>query len=428
MQVGITLIIMLLLMAFSLPVAFSLCLSGSVGLIISNGFNSFFHLVGTIAHTEVANFSLTTIPMFILMAEIASRGNLAKQLFTLANRSIGHLPGGVAIATVLASAGFGAMCGTSSAAAATMSNIAVPEMRKIGYTPKVATGVVAISGTLAIMIPPSVPMIIYGLTTETSIGKLLIAGILPGILTAIMHSAGIFVWSKISPESIPKGSRYTWKQRLETLKGLLPFIVVVFCVIGGMYSGVATPTEIASLGALVTLIICLAMRSIDLKGIIEAIKKTVLTTTMILTILVGAMTFGYFLTASQAAQKMIMFITSAGLPNWLIMACLIVLYIILGCILDAVAILLITLPLTFPLVTSLGFDGIWFGVIVIKLCEIGLVTPPVGINVYVTSGATGVPLEEVFKGTGVMLCFESIVFILLLLFPAISLFLPSLMK
>jgi len=227
---------------------------------------------------------------------------------------------------------------------------------------------------------------------------------------------------------MPAGIRYTMRERMASLIGLLPFMIVVLAVIGGLYAGVATPSEIAALGAFVTLIICLVMRSISLKGIIEAVERTIVTTTMIFTIIIGAMIFGYFLTVTQSAQNAVNYIAHSGLSPMLIMAGLVVLYLFLGCFMDQIAILLITLPLTFPLVTSLGYDGIWFGVIVTKLVEIGLVTPPVGMNAYVVSGATGIPLVEVCRGIGVMLLFEGVTLIILLSFPSISLFLPSLMK
>lgn len=428
MEVALVIILLVALMALGVPVAFSMGISGCVGLFFTSGFDGLFSILSTTPYRTVASFILTTIPMFILMAELASKGRLATQLFTLANRWIGHLPGGMAIATVMASAGFGSMCGSSVAAAATMSNITVPEMLKIGYDRKVATGTVAVAGTLAIMIPPSVPMVVYGITTETSIGKLLIAGILPGLMTAGIYSIGILIWTKLISGIMPAGIRYTMRERMASLTGVLPFMIIVLAVIGGLYAGVATPSEIAALGAFVTLIICLVMRSIDLKGIIEAVERTIVTTTMIFTIIIGAMIFGYFLTVTQSAQNMVNYIAHSGLSPALIMAGLVVLYLILGCFMDQIAILLITLPLTFPLVTSLGYDGIWFGVIVTKLVEIGLVTPPVGMNAYVVSGATGIPLVEVFRGIGVMLLFEVATLIILLSFPSISLFLPSLMK
>ena len=428
MVVALTVTLFLLLLVLGAPIALCLGISGCVGLFLTGGFPSLLSVASTTPFRTVGGFILTTIPMFILMAEFASRGKLASQLFNLANRWIGHLPGGMAIATVGASAGFGAMCGSSVAAAATMSNVTVPEMIKIGYSKRVATGVVAVAGTLAIMIPPSVPMVVYGITTEVSIGKLLIAGIIPGVITATVYSLGIIGWTKVSVGVMPTGIRYSLKERLESMVAIFPFLVVVLAVIGGLYTGVATPSEVAALGAFATLVVCLLMRSIDLPGIIESIRRTVLTSCMIFAIIIGAMIFGYFLTITQTTQNAVIVISQSGLPPAAIMAGLVVLYLILGCFMDQIAILLITLPLTFPLATTMGYDPIWFGVIVVKLVEVGLITPPLGMNVYVTSGCTGVPLEEVFRGVGVMLSFEMVTLCVLLAFPQIALYLPSLMK
>lgn len=428
MVVAFTIILLFVLLALGVPVAFSLGICGCLGLFLTDGFSSLFSILSTTPYRTVASFSLTAVPMFVLMAEFASSGRLATQLFYAANRWVGHFPGGMGIGTVLASAGFGAMCGSSVAGAATMSRIAIPDMLKIGYDRKIASATVAVAGTLSAMIPPSVPMVIYGITTESSIGKLLIAGILPGIMTALVYSLGIAFWAKLSPGTMPAAAKSSWKERFLSLKGIWPFLVLVLLVIGGMYTGVATPSEVAALGALGALIICLVLRTIDLKGILEAVERTILTTTMIFAIIIGAMIFGYFLTTTQVAQNTIAFIANAGIPSWAVMSCLVVLYIILGCFLDQIAILLITLPLTFPLVTSLGYDGIWFGVIIIKLVEIGLITPPLGMNVYVTSGTANIPLDEVFRGVGMLLIFEGITLILLLAFPQIALFLPGLMR
>lgn len=416
------------LLAIGIPVAFSLAIAGSVGLVLTSGLESLFTVLSTAPYRTVASFTLTTVPMFILMAELASNGNVAGPLFRLATRCLGHKRGGVGISVVFAGAGFGAVCGSSIAAAAAISPIAVPEMVKLGYERGMSAGIVAVAGTLAIMIPPSVPLIIYGITTETSIGKLLIAGIVPGIITASVYAAGIALWARRLGDRMPTLERATWSSRFEALRGIWPFLCLVLLVIAGIYSGLATATEVASLGALGALAICVFTRSIDVKGVIRAVERTVLATTMIFTIIIGAMIFGYFLTITQASQGLIDAISAAGIAPWLVMLALIVMYLLLGCFLDQLAILLITLPLAFPLVTQLGYDGIWFGIIVVKLVEIGLVTPPLGMNAFVVSGQTGVPLDEVFRGIGMMLVFEVITLALLLAFPALSLYLPSLMS
>ena len=428
MAITIGIVALVFFLALGMPVAFALCVSGSIGLIWAEGIQGMMTILITSPFRTAASFILITVPMFILMAEIASIGGLAKELFVLALRWVGHLPGGLAMATMVANAGFGAMSGSSTAAAATMSRIAIPEMLNHGYNRVIASGTVAMGGTLAIMIPPSVPLVVYGITTETPIGKLLIAGILPGILTTIFYCFGIYLWVKLKPELVRPIRPFSWRQRWEALKGLIPFLCLVLIVIGGMYSGLATPSEVAALGALGSLIICVVMRRIDFRGFVLALERTVKATSMIFAIIIGAMIFGYFSTVTGSTQKMIESVGTLAIPPWAILFVLIIIYIILGCFMDQMAILLLTLPLTFPLVVSLGYNPIWFGIIITALVEIGLVTPPFGMNVYVVGTVSGIPLHDIFKGAIVFLIFEGVAFIFLLFFPIISLFLPSLMR
>jgi len=428
MIITISIIAFIVFLALGMPVAFALGVTGCLGLGLLEGFQGIISVLSTSPYRAAASFILTTVPMFILMAEIAAVGGLAKELYILAVRWVGHLPGGLAIATIMASAGFGSMSGSSTAAAATMSRIAIPEMDRYGYHKEISTGVVAMGGTLAIMIPPSVPLVIYGITTETSIGKLLIAGILPGILTALVYCFGILLWVRVNPKLVQPIHRFSWKERFVPLKGIGPFLVLVLIVIGGMYTGVATPSEVASMGALGALIICIVMRRIDFKGFKLALERAVRTTTMIFAIIIGAMVLGYFMTITGSTQSIIQFVGALPIPHWTILAILIIIYIVLGCFMDQIAILLLTLPLTFPLITNLGYDPIWFGIIITALVEIGLISPPLGMNVYVVGAASKVPLEVVFKGACIMLLFEAFSFALLLSFPIIATYLPSLMR
>lgn len=428
MAVGLVLFLLILLLFLGMPVGFALGVSGLTGLLLEGGTNIFTSILSTVPYRSVANYSLATVPLFIFMAEVIAKANIVGDIFKIIQKWVGSIPGGLAITTVIASAGMGAMSGSSTASAACMSSLAVPEMCRAGYKLPVAAGVVTVAGTLAIMIPPSIPLVIYGIVTETSIGKLLIAGIIPGLMTTLIYSTGILAWGKIDKGSMPKSQSYTWKEKFEGIQDLWPFLVLVTLVIGSMYTGLATATEAAAVGAAGAVVISLIIRRINARGIFEAAMRTVKTTTMIFTIIIGAMIFGYFFTMTQVAQKLISFIAASGIPNLLIILILVVFYLILGCMLDVIAILLLTLPLTFPLVTSMGYDPIWFGIIVTKLCEIGLVTPPVGMNAYVVSGTINAPLELVFKGTGVMLSFEAVTLILLLCFPIISTWLPSFMK
>jgi C4-dicarboxylate transporter, DctM subunit len=427
-MITITLIIMVALMLVGVPIAFSLAISGCIGLWLIGDFGNVMTLLGTVPYRTCAAFLLTVIPMFILLAEITSRSGLAKELFDLANKWIGHWPGGVGIATILAAAGFAAMAGTSSASAAVFSRIAIPEMQRLGYKDHIAAGVVTVAGTLAIMIPPSLTLVVYGILTETSIGKLLIAGVIPGLLSAFMFTMGIFLIAKFVPDAVKSVPAFSWKERFAGLVNLLPLIVLIIIIMGGLYSGIATPTEVAALGAFSALIICLIMRRINAKEFASCLKHTVIVATMIFSIIIGAMIFGYFTTLTQVPQNLINYIKGAGFSPWSVIAILVVVYLFLGCFFDQLAILLLTIPLTFPLITSLGYNPIWFGIVFTKLTEIGLVTPPLGLNAYVVSGASKIPLTTVFSGASMLLAFDAITLALLLFFPILSTYLPSLMK
>jgi len=427
---AITLILLMIIFLFvGMPVGFALGVAGFVGLILTGGWEALVSILSTVPYRTAASYTLTTVPMFILMAEFITKSRIVEDLFLAAHRWMERLPGGLAIATVFASAGMAAMAGSSTASAATMSNVAIPQLLKYGYKPSIASGVVTVAGTLAIMIPPSIGFVLYGIITETSIGKLLIAGIIPGILTTTMYCLGILGWNKAIPGLMPPPTRmFTWADRWGSLKPLWSFIILATVVVGSIYTGLATATEAAAFGAFGALVLTLLMKRIGKREIGEAARRTVQTTTMIFAIIIGAMIFGYFLTITQTTQKVIMFLGALDVPSWVIMGFIVVLYLILGCIMDQVAILFITLPLTFPLVMSLGYDPIWFGVVCTKMGEIGLVTPPIGMNAYVVSATSKIPLEEVFRGTGMLLSVDVLSLILLLAFPAISTWLPSMMK
>lgn len=417
--------LMFVFMALRMPVGFAMGVAGAIGIWMISGLSGLMSVLGTSPYRTTASFLLTTIPMFILMAEFASSGGLAQDLFDLARRWIGHIPGGLAIATNWASAGFGAMSGSANACAAVMSRITIPEMLKAGYSRPLATGVVAMAGTLDPMIPPSVLMVIYGIATETSIGKLLIAGILPGILTACLYAIGIYLWVKIDPSAAKPIPRSSWKERFESLRSLGPLLVLFFVVIGGMYFGVATPSEAAAFGAVGAFVICILMRRLNWEGVIVALRNTVNITVMIFTIVIGAMIFGYYLTLTQMTQELVAYVGMLAVPRWVILVLIVIMYVILGALLDELGMLMMTLPLTFPLMMELGYDPIWFGVIIVALCEVGMVCPPVGMTVFVVNAVTKIPLEEIYKGTLTLLVWEFIALTLLILFPEIALFLPS---
>ncbi|MDD2737225.1 MAG: TRAP transporter large permease [Desulfuromonadaceae bacterium] len=427
MIASVIFIIMLLLFALGMPVGFAMGVAGVIGLFWEGGLQAVYSIMSNTPFRSVASINLSTVPLFIFMAEMVARGNIASDVFGAAQKWIGKTPGGLAYATVAASAGMGAMSGSSVAAAASLSSITIPEMRKAGYDAQVAAGVVTVAGTLAIMIPPSIPLVIYGIVTETSTGKLLMAGILPGILTAVSYCIGILLWRRFKPGVFPDGYSYSWKEKFASLKPLWAFLILGTIVIVTLYSGIGTSTEAAAVGAMGAAVITVLSRRATFRDVYQAALSTAKLTTMIFTIIVGAMILGYFFTLSQTPQNLVKAIGDSGIPAWGVMGLVVVLYLFLGCVMDQVAVLLLTLPLTFPLVTQLGFDAIWFGIIVTKLAEIGLITPPVGMNAYVVSATAKIPLDVVFRGTVVMLAFEIITMIFLLAFPIISTWIPSLM-
>lgn len=428
MVVTITLILLFVFLALGMPIAFALGISGSIGLIMLGGFQMFGGILQTTPYESVSSYLLSTIPMFILMAEFMTASGITKDLFFAANKWLGRLPGGLALAAIFAGTGMAAVSGSSTASAATLSSAAVPEMRRYGYQMDFSLGVVSIAGTLAVMIPPSIALILYGILTETGIGSLLIAGIIPGLLTAIGYMITVFIYVKLRPEVAPQVKEVVpLKEKFESIKYTWPMLLLIVTVIVAIYTGIVTPTEAGALGAFVAFLIALAMRRLTVQKVNQALSRTLRSTTMILFIVIGAMIFSYFVTVTQVTQNLISFIQASDISKWVVLAAVVVIYLILGMFLDQIAILILTLPFTFPLITSLGFDPIWFGVIVTKTVEIGLVTPPVGLNVFVASGVTGVSTAVAFRGVILFVFVELVILLLLILFPALSTWLPSLM-
>ncbi len=428
MVVTITLILLFVFLALGMPIAFALGISGSIGLIMLGGFQMFGGILQTTPYESVSSYLLSTIPMFILMAEFMTASGITKDLFFAANKWLGRLPGGLALAAIFAGTGMAAVSGSSTASAATLSSAAVPEMRRYGYQMDFSLGVVSIAGTLAVMIPPSIALILYGILTETGIGSLLIAGIIPGLLTAIGYMITVFIYVKLRPEVAPQVKEVVpLKEKFESIKYTWPMLLLIVAVIVAIYTGIVTPTEAGALGAFVAFLIALAMRRLTVQKVNQALSRTLRSTTMILFIVIGAMIFSYFVTVTQVTQNLISFIQASDISKWVVLAAVVVIYLILGMFLDQIAILILTLPFTFPLITSLGFDPIWFGVIVTKTVEIGLVTPPVGLNVFVASGVTGVSTAVAFRGVILFVFVELVILLLLILFPALSTWLPSLM-
>jgi tripartite ATP-independent transporter DctM subunit len=416
---------MIVAFLLGVPIAFALAGAGILGIwLVTGDWNVVIGVLGMAPFDSVANYVLTTIPMFILMAQFSSSAGLANDLYNVASDWLSGLRGGLAIATVFACAIFGAMSGASVAAASVMSRIAMPNMRRFGYSEVLAAGSIGVGSTLDILIPPSVAIVVYGILTDTSIGKLLIAGVVPGIVLAIILALVIWVWVTINPSLAPKIRATSWRYRLKNLFRILPSLLLILMVLVFLYTGIATPTEVGALGAFMAAVIGLALGRLSWSGLMEALKETVQGTVMIFMILIGATIFSQFMTMSQVPQKIIAIITEMNLNRWIVMIFIIVAYFVISMFMDEIPLMVITLQLTFPLIVSLKFDPIWYGVLTCLLIAMGLVFPPVGMIAFIVSATTGVDLVKVYKGTSVLIIAIFLTTILIMLFPQIVLWLP----
>lgn len=410
-------------MAIGIPIGFSLIVSGAIGIYAIGGFDAFKGLLASNAFSAVNSFTLTTLPMFILMAYFIEKSRIAEELYASILKWIGHIPGGVGVSTVGASAGFGALSGSSLAAVSIMSKITIPQMIKAKYSEGFSAGLVATcTGTLAALIPPSIPLILYAIQTETPIASLLIAGIIPGILLTILVSIYIVI---ITKKNDPLPENATWVEKFRSLKSVWPMITLVLIILIVIYSGVATTTEAAAVGALGAFIIGIVMKRLNREAIIESLKATAQQTSMIFIIVLGSTLFGYFITLTGLTQGILRSVAQAGLSPYIILTLIIIMYLILGLFLDLIGSMLLTLPIVFPIISALGFDPIWFGVVVVLLLEIGLVTPPVGINLFVVSEQSGISVKNVFLGALPFIGILLLLVLLIVMFPQLVLFLPT---
>jgi C4-dicarboxylate transporter DctM subunit len=411
------------------PLAFAMGLVGFGGIALTRGLNPALASAAQVIYETGFAYTLSVIPLFILMGNFVARAGLAHELFQAAYAFIGHLRGGLAHATVAACAGFGAICGSSIATAATMSKVAYPSMRKLGYSASLSTGVMAAGGTLGIMIPPSTIMVIYGIITETNIGKLFAAGVIPGILTALMLMGGIAIITARDPEHAPPGERTSWPDRWRALRGIWGVVVLVVVVLGGIYGGFFTATEGAGFGAFGAFLFALARRRLTWKVLLEVLVESARTTAMLFTLLIAATIFAHFVNFTTMPGDLKEWITHLGLSPTMIIAAMMLIYVILGTVMEELTMVLLTIPLFFPIVTSLGFDPIWFGVLIVMIVQIGLISPPVGMNLFVLNALLpGVGLGAIFRGCWPFVLVLVIMLGLLIAFPQLSLWLPSLMK
>jgi tripartite ATP-independent transporter DctM subunit len=422
---GIGLACLFVLLVIGMPVGFAMLIAGALGLWMIGGPSLVAGYLGTTPLASTSSFELITVPMFVLMAEFVILSGVANSLFGAAATWVGRVPGGLGIATAIAGAGFGAICGSSTASAATLSATSVPAMLERGYDTRMATGVVAISGTLAMLIPPSIALVLYAIIADQNIGALLIGGVLPGILVTVTIALTVLALARIHPDGAPRGRAFTMREKVASLKVAGPVLVLFLAVSGVIYIGIATPTEASALGAFGALCIAAWNRKLTGATFIHALTASASTTCMIFLILMGAQMFGYFITLTQATQSLILGVRDLGLPPTAVLMLVLALYFILGCIMDQAAILILTVPILLPLMLSLGFDPVWFGVVVIVMAEIGLVTPPLGLNVFVVSKYTGTPLEDVFAGVSPHILAHLVAVALLCIFPQIVTWLPT---
>jgi tripartite ATP-independent transporter DctM subunit len=418
----------LLLLCLGMPIGLSFATAGIIGIIAIQGLGPGLSLLGQSFYTWTASYVLCTIPLFVLMGQFAYHSGISGDLYFAAYRWIGRLPGGLALATNLACTGFAACTGSSVASAATMTVIAYPEMQKANYDPRLSTGCIAAGGTLGILIPPSTIFIVYGIITETSINELFIAGILPGLLISSLFCILIFFMCKRNPKLGPPGESFSWKEKLSSLKGVCWMLGLFILVIGGLYIGMFAPSEAGTIGAFGAFAIALAKRGLTKTGFFTTLRETVQFTSFAFLILIGAMIFSNFLTLSGLPEAITSWIATLPIPPYVILFIILALYIPLGAIMEPLDTILLTIPIVFPIILKLGFDPVWFGVLIVIISELSLITPPVAMNLYVVQGITKIPFEVVSRGVMPFLIVLMIGLIILVAFPEISLFLPRTMK
>lgn len=421
--------IVVLIIAFLLrmPVAYAMAIVGFIGFGFASGWESALSLVAKDIWATFSSYSLSVAPMFILMGTIAFHSGISSRLFDAAHKWLGRLPGGLAIATIMACAGFGAMCGSTTAAAAAMGKVTLPEMKRYRYDDALRTGCVASAGSLAVMIPPSTILIIYGVMTQESVGKLFIAGILPGILLAVLFSIAVLIMVGRKPELAPMSQAFSFKEKLKSLSGIIEMLLLFALVMGGLFVGWFTATEAGAIGAAGALAISLARRSISARALWAALAETTRISAMIFMIISGATIFGHFMAITRAPFALSDWVGGLPLPPIVIMMFIMLMYLIGGCFMDSLALVTLTVPILYPIVLHLGYDSVWFGVMIVLAAEMGVITPPVGVNVYVISGvAPDVPLGTIFRGIVPFLVCELVAVALLLVFPDIALVLPGL--
>lgn len=417
---------MFALMAVRVPIGIAMGIAGVGGFALLSSTTPALNLLANVPLSVLTDYNLSVIPMFILMGAFASHSGMSAELFTAGRAWLGHRKGGLALASIAACGGFSAINGSSVATAATMTQVALPEMRRAGYHPGFAAGLIAAGGTLGIMIPPSVILVLYGIMTETDITKLFAAGIIPGFMAIAFYSVVVAIVARLRPDTMPSGERVGWGERFASLRPLWAVVVLFVFVLGGIYGGLFTVQEAAGVGAIGTLAIGMLRGRLGWKQIKAALIGALRVSSAIMMIVVGAYLFGYFLTITQFTQNAVEFLVHLPVGPYGVLALIMVGYLILGAVMDELAMILLTVPIVFPAMMQLGFDPVWFGVIVVMAVTFGMICPPVGMNVFVISSiARDVPLGAIYKGTMPFIAVDVVRLLILCAFPALSLWLPG---
>ena len=428
---GLTgIILFFILIIFRMPIAYVMALVGFAGYAYLTNLQAAFALVSKDLFSTFSSYSLSVIPMFIWMGFLAFHAGIGSRLYNLAYKMVGHLPGGLAIATQATCALFGAVCGSNTATAATIGAIALPEMRKYDYSPALSTASVAAGGALGVLIPPSVIFIVYGISAEQSVGKLFLAGIVPGLLLMFLYMVVVYILARRNPSIGPAGEKFSWRERFTALGGGLFEVLVIFAIsLGGLFAGWFSPTEAGAVGVAGVVLVTLLQGKLSLKIIARSLRDTTRTTAMIMLLVAAAIIFGRFIAVSRIPFDMAGLVADLAIPSFLVMALILLIYLVLGCFIDALALILLTIPIFLPVaVTVLGYDPIWFGVITVMVVAMGVITPPVGMNVYIIKGvARDIPLEVIFSGIWPFLFAIIICLVILIAFPGLVTFLPSLL-
>ncbi len=425
-------LVMLAIFMTRMPVAYVMALVGYLGFSVMISPRGGLSLLSRSIYETFASYGLTTIPLFILMGQLAFNCGIGRRLYDSAYKFMGSTRGGLAMATVTACTAFGAVCGSSPATAATMATVGLPEMKRYGYGDALASGSVASGGGLGMIMPPSVVLIVYGILTEQSIGALFVSGIFPAVVITVLFIVCILIWCRFEPAQGPPGDKFTAKQKIRSLSGMADTLIVFALVMGGLFFGLFTPTEAAAVGAFGVLAVALVRRQIGWSGIVKSLYETLRTSCMVMFLIAGAVIFGKFLAVTRIPFNLAAWIGALDLPAYLVLTAIVAVYFVGGCVMDALALVMLTIPIFYPVILNLGYDPIWFGVIIVLVTQMGVITPPVGINVYVVYGVSqtvvgGIPLERIFRGILPFLVAIVVGIVLMVIFPQIILYLPNLM-